>query len=241
MKFVLPNQQQYRQRSLTGYNSTKEKLSQSAESGASAGVPLFLERSPAITSNPGNEATKATQSSEIDSTPVEPLPTIFGAGEPHEMVAFANTTSLQGRTNASFSNNFTTRNVTTTLATDCEGCSANRCVHATGSLVSDFNATTTVTLPRVSDFPNLTPCQRQRVQNAITNVLAPHEKQHVAAFPTYVGRVSTPFDLTLCRSDFDVTIRSMHDSIEQSRRSSARSASNALDPFQFDVDLDCSD
>ena len=35
--------------------------------------------------------------------------------------------------------------------------------------------------------------------NAIDIVLAPHEQQHVAAFQAYIGIVSTPFDLTLCR------------------------------------------
>lgn len=241
MRFALFAKHRRRRRTVTGSNLPEEDVAQDAEQGASAGVPFFLQPTPTLNSNPENEATEATQPSEIDSTPIEPLPNISGEGETHEMVAYANTLRLQGRTNASFSNNFTTQNVTTTRATGCEGCPANQCIHVTGNLASNFNVTTTVTLPRISDFPNLTPCQQQRVQNAITNILAPHEQQHVAAFQTYVGRVSTPFDLTLCRSDFDATIRSMHNSIEQSRRSSAQSASNALDPFHFDVNLDCSD
>ena len=57
-------------------------------------------------------------------------------------------------------------------------------IHVTGTLVSTYHATTHVTLPRASDFPGLTPCQRQRVQDAIDNVLAPHEQEHVEAFRT---------------------------------------------------------
>jgi hypothetical protein len=100
---------------------------------------------------------------------------------------------------------------------------------------------TTVTLPSVSDFPNLTQCQRARVQDAITNVLAPHEQEHVTAFHTYDGTVTTPFDLTLCRADFDARIQALHDGIESGRRASAQAANDALDPFEFEVDLNCED
>jgi hypothetical protein len=92
----------------------------------------------------------------------------------------------------------------------------------------------------VADFPNLTPCQQQRVQNAIDTVLAPHEQEHVAAFQRYNGTISTPFNLTICRSRFNAEIQAMHNAIESSQRSSAQGASDALDPFSFDVDINCS-
>jgi hypothetical protein len=107
--------------------------------------------------------------------------------------------------------------------------------------VSTFRVATTVTLPSVNDFPDLTACQRQRVRAGINNVLAPHEQEHVAAFRTYNGTVRTPFDFTICRSDFDGRVQELHDSVESLRRSTAQAASDALDPFQFDVDLDCED
>ena len=162
-------------------------------------------------------------------------------GEPYDRVAYANSMRLQGRTNARFSNSFTTQNVITTAATDCDGCAANQCIHATGTLQSTFQVSTTVTLPQVADFPTLTPCQQTRVQNAIDTVLAPHEQQHVAAFQTYIGIVFTPFDLTLCHGNFNTAIRALHTSLEASRQSVAQATSDALDPFQFDVDLNCAD
>ena len=79
------------------------------------------------------------------------------------------------------------------------------------------------------------------MQDAIDNVLAPHEQQHVSAFNTYRGTTNRQFDLTLCRNEFDATIRSMVESEESARRSAAQAASDALDPFHFDVDLDCED
>jgi len=131
--------------------------------------------------------------------------------------------------------------VRTSAATGCDNCADSECVHVTGILESTFRVATTVTLPSVSDFPDLTPCQRQRVRDGITNVLAPHEQQHVAAFRTYNGTVATPFDLTVCRTEFDARMQDLHDSNDSPRQSAARAASDALDPFQFDVDLDCQD
>ena len=168
-----------------------------------------------------------------------PLPEVSGTGIETELSAYSLT--LRGRTDATFSSSFRTRNVRTSAATGCDNCADGECVHVTGTLESTFRVTTTVTLPSVSDFPDLTACQRQRVRDGITNVLAPHEQQHVAAFRTYNGTVATPFDLTICRSELDARIQDLHDSIDGPRQSAARAASDALDPFQFDVDLDCQD
>jgi hypothetical protein len=165
----------------------------------------------------------------------EPLPDVAGEGIEAEVSAYSVT--LQGRTDAKFSSSFRTQNVRTTAATGCE--CAGECVHVTGTLVSTFRVATTVTLPSVSDFPDLTACQRQRVRDGINNVLRPHEQQHVTAFRTYNGTVSTPFDLTLCRSEFDGQIQALHDSVEAPRQAAAQAASDALDPFVFEVDLDC--
>jgi hypothetical protein len=169
----------------------------------------------------------------------EPLPDVSGEGIEAEVSAYSVT--LRGRTDAKFSSSFRTRNVRTTAATGCDNCADSDCVHATGTLVSTFRVTTTVTLPSVSDFPDLTACQRQRVRDGINNVLRPHEQEHVTAFRTYNGTVSTPFDLTLCRSEFDGQIQALHDSVEAPRQAAAQAASDALDPFEFEVDLDCED
>ena len=192
-------------------------------------------------SGESNANVNSNINSDADSALVEPLPNVAGEGEPSELVAYAKSVRLQGRTNASFKNSFTTQGITTELGTGCTRCGKSACVHATGTVESTFSVSTTVTLPRVSDFPKLTPCQRERVQDGIDTVLSPHEQQHVDAFHTYDGTVSTPFDLTICRDNFNAQIQSIHNVLQQSRRTAAQSASDALDPFQFDVDLDCTD
>jgi hypothetical protein len=173
---------------------------------------------------------------------VEPITSVSGEGPSHLLTAYSNgnTLRLQGRTDATFDGgSFSTENVTATQATGCKNCSGSPCVHVTGTLVTTYSVTTQVTLPPVPS--NLTPCQQQRVRDAINNVLAPHEQQHVAAFNTYNGTTSRSFDLTLCRSNFDSTIRSMFEAEERARRSAAQAASDSLDPFHFDVDLNCED
>ena len=233
-----------------------------AASGKPAGMPLFLNQtSPTAAIDPEVDdkfAATAEEASEKqpiqhitqegveqdEAEPVgdlreEPLPEVAGTGIETEVSAYGVT--LRGRTDATFSSSFRTRNMRTESATGCDSCADSECVHVTGTLESTFRVTTTVTLPSVSDFPDLTACQRQRVRDGITNVLAPHEQQHVAAFRTYDGTVRTPFDLTICRSDSDARIQELHDSIESGRQSAAQAASDALDPFEFEVDLDCED
>lgn len=166
-----------------------------------------------------------------------PVADVSGTGE--ERHATGHGLTLQGRTDADYHSSFRTANVTMTPATGCQGCGAGDCVRVRGTLVSTYTVDTTVTLPSVNDFPDLTPCQRRRVQDAITNVLAPHEQRHVRAFKTYEGTTRQPFDMTICRDDLDAAMQSMHDSEQAARQAAAQARSDALDPFQFDVDLDC--
>jgi hypothetical protein len=169
---------------------------------------------------------------------IVPLPEISGEGQPSTATAYANVT-LRGQTDANFSSSFRTSGVRTTRATDCAGCDGADCVRMRGTLVSTFRVTTTVTLPSADNFPDLTPCQRQRVRQAITNQLAPHEQQHVSAFRQYNGTTRTPFDLTLCRTEANAAIQALHDAADMARQDAARTASAALDPFFVDVDLNC--
>lgn len=166
---------------------------------------------------------------------------VSGRGTPSQDSARASTVRLEGRTDADFDGgSFATQNVRVSAAEGCESCAeGDPCIRARGTLVARYHVTTTVTLPAASDFPDLTPCQRARVQDAIDNILAPHEQEHVRAFQRYNGVVRTPFDVTLCRSQFDSTIQDMFDRQESSRRDAAQDASDALDPFHFDVDIDC--
>jgi hypothetical protein len=167
------------------------------------------------------------------------LPVIVGEGMTTQVAAYG--LALRGRTDATFSNSFSTEDGQARPATGCTGCGGSECIRATGTLVSTFQVATTVTLPSVDDFPGLTPCQRQRVQSGITNVLAPHEQQHVAAFQTYNGTLRTPFNLKLCRDEFDARVQSLHNGIAASRQAGAQARSDALDPFTFEVDLNCQD
>ena len=168
-----------------------------------------------------------------------PVPSAKGSGVPKHEEVHANSVRLQGRTDADYDGgSYHTENERVRSAEGCEGCSDN-CIRVTGTLVATYAVTTTVTLPSADDYPDLTPCQRRRVQDAIDNVLAPHEQQHVQAFHQYDGTTRRQFDLTLCRSEFDSRIREMFEAEESQRRAAAQAASDALDPFHFDVDIDC--
>jgi len=175
--------------------------------------------------------------SAADAGPVEPVATIDGEGEPHDEVVFGgDSLQLQGRTNAHYRNRFSTPNMTTTAATGCSCADAN-CVHVTGVMTSTFTVTTDVSLPSVPS--GLSDCQQKTVRAAISSCLSPHEQRHVAAFNAYNGTVRTPFDSTCCRSDVQSTLRDMHDAIEGPRHDAVQASSDALDPFQVDIDLDC--
>ena len=169
------------------------------------------------------------------------LAPLTGRGVPSQHRVNASSVELRGETRADYDGGaFETQNVRVSAAETCDSCSdGDPCVRVRGVLVARYHVTTTVTLPSVGDFPDLTPCQRARVQNAIDNVLAPHEQEHVRAFRQYNGVTRTPFDLTICRSQFDSSIREMFENQERQRRASAQAASDALDPFSFTVDLDC--
>ena len=188
----------------------------------------------------GAEKHPADQAADVKS--VEPtLPALnhSGQGEPEQVTAFnRGPLRLQGRTDADFDGgSFETTGVRVRPGTGCGGC--GDCIHVTGTLVAHYSVATHVTLPSVSDYPNLTSCQRRRVQHAINTVLAPHEQRHVRAFRRYNGTTRRHFDLTLCRTEFDGAIDSMFQAEAQARQQAAQAASDALDPFFFDVDLDC--
>ncbi|MCR6650125.1 MAG: hypothetical protein NVV73_00890 [Cellvibrionaceae bacterium] len=164
-----------------------------------------------------------------------------GEGEPSRDSAKGSNLRLEGRTDAVFDGgSFETQNVRVSAGKAVP--LAVMLIHAFahgGILVARFHVNTNVTLPSVNDFPDLTPCQRTRVQHAINTILAPHEQQHVQAFRQYNGATRTPFDVTLCRSEFDSAIQSLFETQESTRRAAAQAASDALDPFHFDVDLNC--
>ena len=151
--------------------------------------------------------------------------------------------ALRGRTDADYSKNgYSTRKEKAVPSKDCVGCSKkDPCFRITGELVSTFQVSTSVNLPDVDSFPGLTACQKDIVRDAIETVLKPHELQHVAAFETYNGVIITPFDWTICKSEYSAKVKELHGTVEAQRRAAAQGASDALDnpPFMFHPNLTC--
>jgi hypothetical protein len=81
----------------------------------------------------------------------------------------------------------------------CKGCSGKECVHVTGTLVVTYVAKTTVNLPRASDYPSLSACQRRILQEAIDRVIAPHEQEHVKVFHKYNGTTRRSISIDICK------------------------------------------
>ncbi len=134
---------------------------------------------------------------------------------------------------------FSTGNTTSVRATGCSNCGATPCATMRGIMVSVFHANPVITPPSMPS--GLTPCQQVRVQNFITNVLMPHERQHVASFNTYNGTVNTPFNITACHNEqaLNAALTTLHNNIDASRIASANAISDALDPFNTTIDIDC--
>jgi hypothetical protein len=125
----------------------------------------------------------------------------------------------------------------------CEGCPPKDCANVAGTVDSTFTANPKVELPKVSDFPDLTPCQEKRVQEAIDTKIAPHEQEHVTRFKTYDGQTSLPFSVTACKSELrekaGAVVDKIHKDENKRRGDAADKHSLAIDPFVVTVDLDC--
>ncbi|NHF58036.1 DUF4157 domain-containing protein [Flavobacteriaceae bacterium TP-CH-4] len=182
---------------------------------------------------------EAEQEEQLMMTP-ESLPDFQTFGTPFSKTAFANSVTFEGRTDATFNGGIgSTRNLTRTPSEDCVGCAENDCFHYTGQLQINYSVTTSVSLPDVPE--GLTDCQHERVRNAIDNVIAPHEQDHVTAFNQYNGTVTLPINYTGCSAGIQEYVQGLHDADAATRRASAQAASDALDPFHVSVDLDCED
>ncbi len=112
-----------------------------------------------------------------------------------------------------------------TRSTDCTVC--DNCITINSTVVSTFRTNPVVTLPPVPG--NLNACEQRAVRAFINGTLNQHEQQHVAAFNTYRGRLSTPFSFTGCESDLAAEVQAVHDNIEGPRRDASDALSAALD------------
>jgi hypothetical protein len=155
--------------------------------------------------------------------------------------ADCNGVSVSGSTDAFYSNS-SSLSGTPTLAATCDGCTGNECISISGNIVSVFRTAPVVTLPGVPS--GLNTCEQNAVRNFINTTLSQHEQQHVAAFNTYRGTVSTPFTFTGCRSDLQAQVQAAHDAIEVPRRAASDALSAALDANGanvFTITCDCPD
>jgi Domain of unknown function (DUF4157) len=175
-----------------------------------------------------------------DSGPVSIAP-IQVAGEPHafEMEGGCEGLHLHGKTDGTFDGG--TGSVVNQKVTKGEGCNCDKgvqCFHVTGTLVTNYSVSVTITMPPVPS--GLTACERAKVQAFLQNVLLPHEHDHEARLKTYNGQTKNPVDVTGCGQD-DVTskVQAIQDAEEPARRAAAQARSDAIDPFVRTID--CSD
>jgi hypothetical protein len=147
---------------------------------------------------------------------------------------------FQGWTDANYGNSYTVRG-SSTAATDCEAC-PDDCVTNTGTINAVFTTNPQITLPAVPS--GLDECEHAAVQRFINTTLRAHERQHVAAFNTYRGRVSTRYTYRGCADGLDAYTQQIHDGIETSRKARSDAASAALDAGGagiFTITCDCPD
>jgi hypothetical protein len=144
--------------------------------------------------------------------------------------------TLEGKTDATFDPSFKTAGVKVGEGEGCS-CTEGKCIRAKGTLQANYAVDTKVTLPKVSDYPDLDDKQKKRFQKAVTTILASHEQKHVAAYRKYRGKTSRPFDFTICEGGFDAAVQSMFEAEESQRRQAVQDESDDLDPFFFEFEL----
>ena len=172
------------------------------------------------------------------------FPTFFERGIVEQNTrhfANCNGVSVEGHTDANYGNSYTSRG-TSTPVSDCTDCSSDECVVNRGTVISVFTTNPQITLPAVPS--GLNKCEQNAVRRFINTTLRAHERQHVAAFNTYRGRVRTRYNYRGCASGLDAHLQQIHDNIEAARKTNSDAASAALDAGGanvFTVNCDCPD
>ena len=232
-------------------------------SGKSAGMPLFLNQAAAtavvdqereVDDEVVGAAEEAPEEQPIQRMAADgaeaavgdlkpdaaPLPEVSGTGIETELSAYSLT--LRGRTDATFSSSFRTRNVRTSAATGCDNCADSECVHVTGTLESTFRVTTTrdvaerERLSRLDPLPASARARRHYQRARPARATACRRISHATTALSRRHSISPSAAPSSTRASRTSTTR-----LTARRQSAARAASDALDPFQFDVDLDCQD
>jgi Domain of unknown function (DUF4157) len=197
-----------------------------------------------------NEATgesiKRAEENAVPQPEEEILPGVSFSGEGTSInnpthYANCNGVRVRGSTTANYTSNFSSDG-NQVRARDCRGCAASECITSTGTVLSDFSANPSVSLP--SPPSGLSECETTAVQNFIDTTLSAHEQQHVDAFNTYIGTVTTPYTFTGCVVGLEPHIRAIHHRIDTARRAAANALSAALDANGaniFTVTCNCPD
>ncbi len=172
------------------------------------------------------------------------VPTFFERGIIEQNTrhkANCNGVNVEGHTDANYGHSYTAPGESTPVS-DCPDCSSDECVVNSGTVVSVFTTNPQITLPSVPS--GLNECEHNAVQRFIDTTLRAHERQHVAAFNTYRGRVRTPYTYRGCAGGLDAYLQQIHDRIEAARKANSDAASAALDAGGaniFTVNCDCPD
>jgi hypothetical protein len=176
-----------------------------------------------------------------DDTGLVGMAPIQVAGEPHafEMEGSCEGLRLHGTTDGNFDGG--TGSVESQKVTRGTGCNCDQgvqCSHVTGTLVTNYSVSVTITMPPMPS--GLNACQQAKVQAFLQNVLLPHEHDHETRLKTYNGQTRNRVDVTACgEEEATRKVQAIHDAEEPARRAAAQARSDAIDPFVRPID--CSD
>ncbi len=180
---------------------------------------------------------EAEENEQVSSEPIS-LPSFTVFGQADSDTVFANSVRFTGETKADFDGGVgQTKDLKAIPAKKCSGCTPSDCVTVTGTLEVTYQVTTSVSIPDVPE--GLTPCQHQRVKDAIDNKIVPHEQKHVEAYESYNGTKAIPINYTGCKDGIQAYVQKLTDTDSFARKAAAKAKSKALDPFFVNVDLNC--
>jgi hypothetical protein len=123
---------------------------------------------------------------------------------------------------------------------DCVG--DEPCYEGSATLQVTYSVKVTIEMPDVPE--GLSTCQERRAREFLRNVLGPHEQEHARRLRTYNGTTTRPFAVKACGRDAvhqaaQAKAQEMHETEAEQRAQKADALSQAIDPFQRKIDLDC--
>jgi hypothetical protein len=177
--------------------------------------------------------------------PEEPVeaPPITGIGDSDETSVEGGGISVHGQADAKYNGgSWSVQGQKVTTSDACGQCPpGTKCLHMTGTLVTNYSVGVNITLPAVP--AGLSKCEAGKVQAFINTTLTEHEQEHERRFKTYNGTTQNPIDVTGCgTADLTQQVKAMEAAEAGPRQAAANSLSGAIDPFTAQVDTsDCTD